>query len=1319
MKHGLVIISICAALLGACDDSPEVGNGRESTDDDTSGEGGAASGRGADGGFVGGSGSSLDESELVGDSKKNCTPVTCNEMGATCGHVADGCGELLECGECEDGAECGILEHNECTVLDELCKPISKTDACEGKQCGTEGNGCGGTHDCGSCEDNEVCGAETPFECGVPSSGSTEACKAQIVSCEDIGVECGLIGNGCGGTIDCNEQTGGCEDGEICGLNEPGVCGVPPECEPLSEEEACEDKCGIVSNGCSVDVDGGILVCSDCGENLACGAGGVPNQCGDARLSCSPLDEETACDGISCGAVSDGCSGTIVCGACEDDEMCRSGACEPRCTPLAEEDACEDLQCGLVSDGCGGSYNCGSCEDGEVCGLLEAFQCALAPPMVCVPRTEAEACAGKQCGIVFDGCGAAVSNQIDCGAVGDGCGDDEYCGIEEAFQCDPLPSDDCTPAASCQELGWECGMALDECGNVFDCGAEGRSCNTEIETCIGGIDGPAQCLAAGEEGAPPLDCDVCHAIPDCSGEAQNTTLTGRVITPGRNNSNTANQVSVPNAFVYVLQSNDEADLPAIATGIPDGGTQCERCADEDLGPILVGATTNANGEFTLSGNVPVGEEFLLVVKAGKFRRAVNYTVAANDSCSTVAVDPLQTRLPRNRTDGLGVNLPRVAISTGRVDAMECVFEKMGVSSNEFGLPGAGGSNPDRFHLYRANGASAQGGESTADSVLYSDLDRIMGYDMVVFDCEGQGSQDHNTHDPKIREYVNRGGRLFASHLSFRWLCDNGTQVYDPSDPFDTGLAIAADFPGCGGGNTGGPEDGTGIVSEGRPRANAAKIANFKTWLDAEAASFNPANNNIPIEEPRDLASSVGTGSEEFIWREVDDDEDSVQQFSFNTPYGAPEDEICGRVAYSGFHVSIGTTDEEDFPDHCSGNLTDQEKVLLYMLFDLGNCVTTGAPEPPECVPVADCTGRCGNLPDGCGGIVSCECEGDASCLAGGICGIPECVPTTCGAQGATCGLIADGCGDLVDCGDCPAGQACGLITANQCAITCTLLDEADACEGKCGFVSDGCGGVFQCPGCDGSLSCVQGVCTPNDCDPADCPDNLECGVVSDGCSGTASCGDCVLPEVCGGGGVANQCGRPECPPLSCEDLEAECGWIGDGCGDAVDCGDCPSGQVCTAVGGVNRCVGCPPRDCDDANAECGAIGDGCGDIVQCGECPAGQVCGSEEANQCGPSTQCKPRTCNQAGAECGLIGNGCGGTVNCGACPTGEVCGIEEAFKCDPPPDCDPNSCEELDAECGAIADGCGGLIDCGPCPAGQVCGGLEPNQCAATGVAR
>jgi hypothetical protein len=102
----------------------------------------------------------------------------------------------------------------------------------------------------------------------------------------------------------------------------------------------------------------------------------------------------------------------------------------------------------------------------------------------------------------------------------------------------------------------------------------------------------------------------------------------------------------------------------------------------------------------------------------------------------------------------------------------------------------------------------------------------------------------------------------------------------------------------------------------------------------------------------------------------------TQQFSFNTPYGAPAEAICGRVAYSGFHVTIGDTENAIFPAHCTGDLTPQEKVLLYMIFDLAACV--GEVPPP-----------------------------------------PDCTPNTCEGLGAECGFTGDGCGGVLDCGPCP------------------------------------------------------------------------------------------------------------------------------------------------------------------------------------------------------------------------------------------------------------------------------------------------------------
>src|SRR5262249_28627602 len=90
-------------------------------------------------------------------------------------------------------------------------------------------------------------------------------------------------------------------------------------------------------------------------------------------------------------------------------------------------------------------------------------------------------------------------------------------------------------------------------------------------------------------------------------------------------------------------------------------------------------------------------------------------------------------------------------------------------------------------------------------------------------------------------------------------------------------------------------------------------------------------------------------------------DNKVLHMTFNTPLNPPMSVdnaplYCGRVVFSDFHVSANEVTGGGifgggavFPDACiPGPLTDQEKALTFMFFDLSSCVQpdSAPPQPP-------------------------------------------------------------------------------------------------------------------------------------------------------------------------------------------------------------------------------------------------------------------------------------------------------------------------------------------------------------------------------------
>jgi hypothetical protein len=693
---------------------------------------------------------------------------------------------------------------------------------------------------------------------------------------------------------------------------------------------------------------------------------------------------------------------------------------------------------------------------------------------------------------------------------------------------------------------------------------------------------------------------------------------------------------------------------------------CDQCqSGASLGSPIVTGHSAPDGTFTLT-DAPSGQNVPLVVQLGRWRRQV--TIPNVVPCTKNVLPDELTRMPRNKTEG---DLPHIAMVTGSADAHECVLLKMGIDASEFTNPDGNGA----VHIFQSNGATIDT-NTPGLANLFDSVDHLKQYDMVLLACESS-PLDHSLMAPMLVEYANAGGRVFATHYSYAWLWK--------TPPFD-GVATWSG-------------DGTFISALNLFPIDQTtqKGKDFASWL--LAAKATTIAGVVGALDAHVNVTAVKPPTQQWItFTDPTTNEFSVQHLSFNTPVGAAAAQQCGRVIFSGFHVT--PAGGETFPAECSVPTLDggttllplesAEKVLEFMLYDLASCIVPDKPPPP-----------------------------------------PTCTPTTCAAQGIGCGMAGDGCGGQLNCGACPAGQVCGGGgVPYQCGQSTPCKPLTCAGQGiSCGPAGDGCGGELQCGACTTPNTCggggVPGQCgapPPKACVPLTCQAlHFACGPAEDGCGHAIQCGGCPAGQVCGGGGVPGQCGGPSCSPKNCAVQGVQCGPAGDGCGHAIDCGSCPAPLKCGG-GGVPGVCGepkppaCVPKTCAQIGYVCGAAGDGCGGTLDCGKCASGQICGGGGVpGQCG-GPKCKAKTCAQLGLQCGPGGDGCGNVLDCGTCPdplrcggagVHGVCGMPEAGACV------PRSCAEADYECGTAADGCGGLVECGTCPKGDLCGGGGiPGRC-------
>ncbi len=414
----------------------------------------------------------------------------------------------------------------------------------------------------------------------------------------------------------------------------------------------------------------------------------------------------------------------------------------------------------------------------------------------------------------------------------------------------------------------------------------------------------------GSGGGTPCSGLACQ-IHSCPGNLS-TTISGRIYDPAGKNPLYGVVAYVPNATPAPIAR----------------GASCYSCSDLYTGDPLAAALSDANGYFTIP-DAPDGADIPLVIQIGKWRR--QFVVPHVALCNDTPVPDGMLTLPKNGSEG---DLPDIAVSTGKDDTLECVLPRMGVDAAEF-VPGA--STAGHIHIFPASSLAPDTNPPgpAPELSLWDSLDDIMQYDMVLLACEGV--ETVNMNQLVLFDYAAAGGRIFAEHLHYAWFYTGPFSAYN----------VATWVPG---GNNIGDINASVVISDWNSKPFVRGQA-FHDWLlNVDALD----NDTLFIAFARHNADVTLINTMSQPWLVLQGTATEPQTFTFDTPFGVPPADQCGRVVYTDMHVSGTTSDYSAnetmriVPDGClQTDLSPQEKALEFNLFDLSSCVTPdNSPQVP-------------------------------------------------------------------------------------------------------------------------------------------------------------------------------------------------------------------------------------------------------------------------------------------------------------------------------------------------------------------------------------
>jgi hypothetical protein len=417
-------------------------------------------------------------------------------------------------------------------------------------------------------------------------------------------------------------------------------------------------------------------------------------------------------------------------------------------------------------------------------------------------------------------------------------------------------------------------------------------CGSGIDSNLASTAPPAAVSPAPAPGPSPTPAPAPAPVP--------TIVSGKVVAPDK-------QTPISNALVYIENSAIASSI--VAQSIAGVGKETLPCG---AAPNASWAATcsGSDGQFSLKAVLPADAK--IVVSKGAFKQEAQLAAGSGGTLNAGSI--------AFAVGNVG-NAVKMAVVTGLFDRIEDILARLGFGELEQGRLKLG---TERFTLYDGIGGASPNGFNSAD--LFLDRDKngradIYDYQIVFWNCGLTESILTPANIAILKDYVERGGRLYVSDLAY----DLVEQTFPAYIDFYDSDTVAANDPEvlnaaqrgvegvvavatldpqlrvwlagvtCNGGSCLNP-DGTanisGFLSDWAliNQPHTANLTNVRVWANAPiAASAAPAA-GTPIRRPLTLSFATG----------------------------------LGRVTYTSYHNESAVDAE----------LTVEQRILQYLVFEL-------------------------------------------------------------------------------------------------------------------------------------------------------------------------------------------------------------------------------------------------------------------------------------------------------------------------------------------------------------------------------------------------